>query len=36
MTTSEQEMSGEADMADAIEGEVPMDVDAMEMVRGRG
>jgi len=34
--SSEQEMSGEADMADAIEGEVPMDGDAMEMVEAEG
>ena len=33
---SEQEMSGDADMADAIEGEVPMDVDAMDMAEAEG
>jgi cobaltochelatase CobT len=34
--TSEQEMSGDADMSDAIEGEVPVDVDAMDMAEAEG
>lgn len=34
--SSEQEMSGDADMADAIEGEVPIDVDAMDMAEAEG
>jgi len=33
---SDQEMSGDADMADAIEGEVPVDVDAMDMAEAEG
>jgi len=33
---SEQDMSGDADMADAIEGEVPVDVDAMDMADAEG
>jgi cobaltochelatase CobT len=33
---SEQEMSGDADMSDAIEGDVPVDVDAMDMMEAEG
>ncbi len=33
---SDMEASGEADMSDAIEGEVPVDVDASEMAEGEG
>ncbi|MBO6556455.1 MAG: cobaltochelatase subunit CobT [Pseudomonadales bacterium] len=34
--TSEQDMSGDSDLADAIEGEVPVDMDAMEMAEMEG
>ncbi|MCB1645038.1 MAG: cobaltochelatase subunit CobT [Pseudomonadales bacterium] len=34
--SSEQEMSGDADMADAIEGDVPVDVEAMDMAEADG
>ncbi|MEJ6516778.1 MAG: cobaltochelatase subunit CobT [Pseudomonadales bacterium] len=34
--SSEQEMSGDSDMSDAIEGEVPVDVDAMDMAEAEG
>jgi cobaltochelatase CobT len=33
---SDQESSGDADMADAIEGEVPVDVEAMDMAESEG
>ena len=33
---SDQEMSTDGDMADAIEGEVPVDMDAMEMAEAEG
>lgn len=33
---SDMEASGDADMSDAIEGEVPVDVDASEMAEGEG
>lgn len=33
---SEQDMSGDAEMADAIEGEVPVDMDAAEMAEAEG
>ncbi|MBT4491962.1 MAG: cobaltochelatase subunit CobT [Gammaproteobacteria bacterium] len=33
---TEQEMSGDSDLADAIEGEVPADMDAMEMAEMEG
>ena len=33
---SEQEMTGDAEMADAIEGEVPVDVDSMDMAEAEG
>ena len=34
--SSEQDMSGDSDLADAIEGEVPVDMDAMEMAEMEG
>tara|TARA_B100002052_G_C15855011_1_gene587013 strand:- start:347 stop:1870 length:1524 start_codon:yes stop_codon:yes gene_type:complete len=33
---SDQDMSGDSDLADAIEGEVPMDMDAMDMAEMEG
>ena len=33
---TEQELSGDSDLADAIEGEIPMDMDAMEMAEMEG
>jgi cobaltochelatase CobT len=33
---AEQDMSGDSDLADAIEGEVPVDMDAMEMAEMEG
>ena len=33
---TEQDMSGDSDLADAIEGEVPVDMDAMEMAEMEG
>lgn len=34
--SSEQDMSGDSDLADAIEGEVPVDMEAMEMAEMEG
>ncbi len=34
--TAEQDMSGDSDLADAIEGEVPVDMDAMDMAEMEG